>query len=504
MEKNGVQCWIAPRDVPAGKWGSALIEAVTQSRIMALIFSTNANKSINCLSEVHTAFTKNITIIPLKIDDTVPSGDMEYYLQTFHWLDAHEPPLEKRLSQLVDRIKYILKEQFDAEKRSLAVREAQEAAERVRQQTGEDRKAKEAEEKASIEVQRLLKEKEQREAQEAAERSRQQLIEARKAKEVERLAKKKEQQEAKKAIALARLQARKVHREAHGFQLIIRSIWFWVGILFLVVGLCFTIIIPAINMPQSQVIEGLRAGLGVMLFSGVFPTAIGIYLLWRRLVRGEITQIAWLRIGDVLVIIGVIFPFVLLSLIALGTNEVFGSSRILPEFALSIPILLGASLSFAIPAIFSLRRGLIQEILPNTVKLTQIRRIWVRLALQLISLSIPIVFASLISQSSEPSVGLGMMLIICSPLLILSTYYFWRGVVKNRLNKTNYLWLAGIYLLIGFVLPIILLGILTYPGETLPSLDLMLPPVFMTSPSFIIMGIYCLIRGLNASSLTLL
>src|SRR4030067_1986587 len=87
LETRGIKCWIAPRDVPPGKWGGAIMEAVAQARIMVLIFSVNSNTSANCLSEVHTAFSKNITIIPLRIDSATSSGDMEYYLQTYHWLD---------------------------------------------------------------------------------------------------------------------------------------------------------------------------------------------------------------------------------------------------------------------------------------------------------------------------------------------------------------------------------------------------------------------------------
>jgi ABC-type transport system substrate-binding protein len=146
LESKGLQCWIAPRDVPPGRFGGAIMDAVSQSRIMVLVFSIHANNSFNCLSEVHSAFNKKITILPVQIDDTAPSGDMEYYLQMFHWLDARTPPLEKHLHQLADTVKSMLAE-MDA-KDAAARKRAEQAAEeaRAKQKAAEAIKEKERQE----------------------------------------------------------------------------------------------------------------------------------------------------------------------------------------------------------------------------------------------------------------------------------------------------------------------------------------------------------------------
>jgi chemotaxis protein histidine kinase CheA len=141
IEDTGAFCWIAPRNVPAGKWGGAIMEAVAQSHIMVLVFSASSNNSANCLSEVHAAFSKNVKIIPLRIDDTEPSEDMSYYLQTFHWMDARTPPLEKHLQELVSRVKTELTQAAAKEK---ARQEAEAAKEKARREAEEARKAQEA------------------------------------------------------------------------------------------------------------------------------------------------------------------------------------------------------------------------------------------------------------------------------------------------------------------------------------------------------------------------
>ena len=46
LELAGIHCWIAPRDIAPGRsWGAAIIEAITQCRVMVLIFSSRTNLS---------------------------------------------------------------------------------------------------------------------------------------------------------------------------------------------------------------------------------------------------------------------------------------------------------------------------------------------------------------------------------------------------------------------------------------------------------------------------
>ncbi|NIM16214.1 MAG: SUMF1/EgtB/PvdO family nonheme iron enzyme, partial [Candidatus Aminicenantes bacterium] len=102
LESQGIRCWIAPRDVlPGGSWLNAIIDAVEKSKVVVLVFSENANHSRWVNDEVTLALDKNITIIPFRIDDVSPEGELRILQVRCQWLDAYTPPMEKHVDQLV-------------------------------------------------------------------------------------------------------------------------------------------------------------------------------------------------------------------------------------------------------------------------------------------------------------------------------------------------------------------------------------------------------------------
>ncbi len=99
----------SPRDVtPGAQSGEAIIEGVDQSRVVALIFSANANESPQIRREVERAVRKGIPILPLRIQNVAPAGSLEYFIGTVHWLDALTPPLETHLLRLGQTVKTLL------------------------------------------------------------------------------------------------------------------------------------------------------------------------------------------------------------------------------------------------------------------------------------------------------------------------------------------------------------------------------------------------------------
>src|SRR4026207_125454 len=90
-----IRCWIAPRDVtPGASWAESIIHALDGSRIMVLIFSSNANASMQIEREVERAVHKGINIIPLRIENAMPTKTLEYFISAPHWLDPLSVPLE--------------------------------------------------------------------------------------------------------------------------------------------------------------------------------------------------------------------------------------------------------------------------------------------------------------------------------------------------------------------------------------------------------------------------
>jgi hypothetical protein len=109
LEKEGVRCWIAPRDVlPGIDYAEAIIEAIERARGMLLVFSSHANRSNQVKREVERAVHHGIAIIPFRIEAVQPERALEYYISSPHWLDALTPPLERHLSQLTSTIKVLL------------------------------------------------------------------------------------------------------------------------------------------------------------------------------------------------------------------------------------------------------------------------------------------------------------------------------------------------------------------------------------------------------------
>ncbi len=109
LEARNIRCWIAPRDVPPGKWGRAVNDAVRSSKIMVLVFSSHANKSTYTEKEVAIAVESGVMIIPLRIENVPPQGALDYYLAGIHWLDALTPSLETHLRKLAREVEIYLK-----------------------------------------------------------------------------------------------------------------------------------------------------------------------------------------------------------------------------------------------------------------------------------------------------------------------------------------------------------------------------------------------------------
>ncbi|MBE3038624.1 MAG: TIR domain-containing protein, partial [Chloroflexi bacterium] len=109
LEKAGIRCWIAPRDILTSEnYDDAIIKAINASKVMVVIFSAYIFQSQFVKSEVERAFSKGLIIAPFRIENIDPQGGLELYLGTKHWLDAMTPPLENHIQTLVTSIQPML------------------------------------------------------------------------------------------------------------------------------------------------------------------------------------------------------------------------------------------------------------------------------------------------------------------------------------------------------------------------------------------------------------
>jgi TIR domain len=111
LEQKGIRCWIAPRDIqPGTDWGESIIQGIHMSRALVLVFTAHANASLHIRREVERAVQRGITVIPLRVEDILPEGSLEYNLSTVHWLDALTPPLEDHINRLAETVCLILQQ----------------------------------------------------------------------------------------------------------------------------------------------------------------------------------------------------------------------------------------------------------------------------------------------------------------------------------------------------------------------------------------------------------
>ena len=116
LEARGLRCWIAPRDITPGRvWSEAIVEAIALCEILVLPLSSHSNASVQVAREVERAVSRGLLILPVRIEDVMPVGSLEYYLSTAHWMDALPVPTEEHWQRLARTAQELLRETPDVE-----------------------------------------------------------------------------------------------------------------------------------------------------------------------------------------------------------------------------------------------------------------------------------------------------------------------------------------------------------------------------------------------------
>lgn len=94
LEKDGIKCWIAPRDVTAGiPYARAIFEGIDTSQVVLLLFSDASNQSRHVEREIDRAFNKEKIIIPFRVSDIDMSDVLSYYIGVNHHIDGIPNPV---------------------------------------------------------------------------------------------------------------------------------------------------------------------------------------------------------------------------------------------------------------------------------------------------------------------------------------------------------------------------------------------------------------------------
>ena len=118
----GIKSWICTRDIDGGRRYKRLIpQAIRVADVVVFLQSQSALSSKEIPKEIGIAFDNNKVIIPFKLDDSQPSGELEYdlyisedsqYLQLLNEFNKHNDDLVKLNVQLSqsENVDFILKE----------------------------------------------------------------------------------------------------------------------------------------------------------------------------------------------------------------------------------------------------------------------------------------------------------------------------------------------------------------------------------------------------------
>lgn len=110
LEEKGIKCWIAPRDIlPGSEWAVSINNAISESKIMIVIYSANSAASTQVPKELTIADRKDKFIIPYMVDKTELFGSFEYFFTGAHWINADPRNNDFKTDELYGVISGVLK-----------------------------------------------------------------------------------------------------------------------------------------------------------------------------------------------------------------------------------------------------------------------------------------------------------------------------------------------------------------------------------------------------------
>lgn len=104
LEKNGIACWMAPRDIPGGSnYTREIPIAIRGCQVFVLMLSRNAQSSPWVLKELDSAVNSGKVIMPFMLEDCKLNDEFNFLLTGAQRYTAYQKKMEA-LETLVNRI----------------------------------------------------------------------------------------------------------------------------------------------------------------------------------------------------------------------------------------------------------------------------------------------------------------------------------------------------------------------------------------------------------------
>lgn len=108
LEKNGLSCWMAPRDIPGGSnYTKEIPIAIRNCKVFVLILSKNAQSSHWVLKELDSAVNCAKVILPFMLEDCILNDEFNFLLTGAQRYAAYQKTAEA-METLISRIRGIL------------------------------------------------------------------------------------------------------------------------------------------------------------------------------------------------------------------------------------------------------------------------------------------------------------------------------------------------------------------------------------------------------------
>jgi hypothetical protein len=109
LESDGLATWICSRDIKPGQtWAGAISDGLERSGALVLLFTAHANHSDHVLREVDLAVKQKVPILPVRLDNTPLSRDIEYYINVAHWVSAADGEVDPHLDTITNGCRNLL------------------------------------------------------------------------------------------------------------------------------------------------------------------------------------------------------------------------------------------------------------------------------------------------------------------------------------------------------------------------------------------------------------
>src|SRR5712671_1927030 len=107
LERRALASWFASRDISPGEnFQEAIVKAIRSARAMVLVFTGSANNSDEIKKEIALASQHHLAVIPLRVEDVLPSDAFRYELSTRQWIDAFDD-WDRAMARLAEQISAI-------------------------------------------------------------------------------------------------------------------------------------------------------------------------------------------------------------------------------------------------------------------------------------------------------------------------------------------------------------------------------------------------------------